>query len=96
MCGFWVNAVPEHADLAFFVGEDEVDCVGGGESEVVGFDVVFAGEEGRAGGEVLLEFEEEEGALVFALGLVFEGFELSAECSDVSGVVVVLDEFDSL
>jgi hypothetical protein len=43
-----------------------------------------------------MEFEEEEGALVFALGLVFEGFELSAECSDVSGVIVVLDEFDSL
>jgi hypothetical protein len=43
-----------------------------------------------------MEFEEEEGALVFALGLVFEGFELSAECSNVRGVVVVLDEFDSL
>jgi hypothetical protein len=46
LCGFWVDAVSEHADLALVVGEDEVNGVGGGESEVVGFDVFFAGEEG--------------------------------------------------
>ncbi len=50
----WVDAVPEHADCALFIGVDEVNCVGCGGSEVVGFDVVFAGEEERAGGEVLL------------------------------------------